>query len=198
MCVFAVWLGWRFDGAHGPTRAKEAASYSDRKAGKEVAAESILPGNSLSRSGPLVSVGQEAFGGRQLAYATVSGDVLGLPKDLRGRSYGKGLSVQIPGRQIPPLTIFSELSSAQLMNRAVPLPEANTLAHLNYQQRRFGRVQVSGETTLFFNPEMVLVKFRGIPHVAVLRVEGMREWEAVQVLERRSDVRFARQDVFHP
>jgi hypothetical protein len=102
----------------------------------------------------------------------------------------------MPGRRIPELIVFSDLASGQLTNRAVPLPEANTLAHLNFQQKRFGGLQaLSGKISLF-NPEVVLVKFRGLPHVSALRVEPMREWEAVQSLAGRADVEFAVLDTF--
>ena len=102
----------------------------------------------------------------------------------------------IPGRRIPQLTALSDLAAGPLTDRAVPLPEANTLAHLNFQEKRFGRLQAtSGEISLF-NPEMILVKFRGLPHVSALRVEPMREWEALQVLAARADVEFAVLDTF--
>jgi hypothetical protein len=78
----------------------------------------------------------------------------------------------------------------------VALPEANTLAHVHFQQRRFGRLATEEGAILFFNPETVLVKFRGQPLVAALRVEPLREWDAVQELRRRADVEFAELDTF--
>ena len=78
----------------------------------------------------------------------------------------------------------------------MPLPQANTLAHLNFQQRRFGRLQTENGGSLIFNPEVILVKFRADPQVSALRVEPMREWDAVQALAARSDVQFAELDTF--
>ncbi len=130
----------------------------------------------------------------QLPYASASDSELGLPADaVLSR---RALPRDIPGRRILPLTLFSMLSSANLANRAVPLPEANTLAHLNFQQRRFGRLKSGPDGISFFNPESVLVKFRSQPLASALRVEPLREWEAVQALRRRPDVEFAEVDTF--
>lgn len=132
----------------------------------------------------------------QLPYAIMPGEALGLPPDLQANFPQQRLPREIAGRRVPALTLFSELDSPGLANRVVPLPVANTLAHLNFQERRFGRLQSDiGETTLF-NPETVLVKFRDLPHVGALRVEQMREWDAVQALRKREDVQFAELDVF--
>jgi hypothetical protein len=131
----------------------------------------------------------------QLPYAAASDQDLGLPPDLASRPCPK-LPYDIPGRRIPALTTFSNLSSADLTERAVPLPRANTLAHLNYQARRFGRLATERGSVLLFNPETVLVSFRGQPMVSALRVEPLREWEAVQALRRRADVEFAELDTF--
>jgi len=131
----------------------------------------------------------------QLAYASLSDEDLGLPPDLPARRSGLKLVREIPGRRIPALVSLSELGLPEVTNRVVPLPEANTLAHLNFQDRRFGRLQ-AGSNILIFNPETVLVKFRAQPYVGALRVEPMGEWEAVQELAQRKDVQFAELDVF--
>ena len=78
----------------------------------------------------------------------------------------------------------------------MPLPEANTLAHVNFQQRRFGRLAGPSNIVTLFNPQTILVQFRSQPLVAALRVEPMREWDAVQALRRRPDVVFAELDTF--
>jgi len=132
---------------------------------------------------------------RQLPYAPASDQVLHLPPDL-SRLSQPALSRDIPGRRVPELILFSNLAAGQLTNRAMPLPEANTLAPLNFQQRRFGRLQAASGKISLFNPEVVLVKFRGLQHVSALRVEPMREWEAVQALAARADVAFAVLDTF--
>jgi len=138
----------------------------------------------------------EVFHKTQLPYATVSDDALALPHDMPARSAQPKLDAEIPRRRMPALTLFSELNLPDLTNRVVPLPEANTLAHINYQERRFGRLRVGPDEISLFNPETILVKFRGMVHVGALRVEPMREWEAVQALEARNDVQFAELDTY--
>jgi hypothetical protein len=137
----------------------------------------------------------DAHPANQLPYGAVSEQLLKLPPDL-SRLPQIAPPRDIPGRRVPELILFSDLASGQLTNRAVPLPEANTLAHLNFQQRRFGRLQATSGAISVFNPEMILVKFRGLPHVRALRVEPMREWEAVGALAARADVEFAVLDTF--
>ncbi len=136
-----------------------------------------------------------AAAGAQLSYSSASDEDLGLPGNLARRPAAK-LPDDIPGRRIPALTTFPSLSAADLADRAVPLPQANTLAHVNYQARHFGRLDTGQGSIQFFNPEIVLVKFRGQPLVSALRVEPLREWDAVQTLRRRADVEFAELDTF--
>ncbi len=133
--------------------------------------------------------------GAQLPYAAASDQDLGLPSDMASLPSPK-LPYDMPGRRIPALTTFANLSAKDLADRAVPLPQANTLAHVNFQQRRFGRFVAEGGSVQYFNPETVLVKFRGQPLVSALRVEPLREWDAVQTLRRRADVEFAELDTF--
>lgn len=133
--------------------------------------------------------------GAQLPYAPASDQDLGLPPDLASLPRPT-LPYNIPGRRIPGLTMFSNLSEVELVDRALPLPQANTLAQVNFHERRFGRLATEQSSVQFFNPETVLVKFRGQPLVSALRVEPLREWEAVQALRRRADVEFAELDTF--
>jgi hypothetical protein len=119
---------------------------------------------------------------------------LGLPADVAAQQSPR-LPIEIPGRRVPPLTIFSNLFAADLPKQAVPLPQANTRAHVTFQNRRFGRL-AAGQGTVYFNPETVLVKFRGQALVSALRVEPWREWDAVQALRLRPDVEFAELDTF--
>jgi len=131
----------------------------------------------------------------QLSYATVTDGALGLPADLSGVA-PPPLAEAIPGRRIPGLTLFSNLTATGLPAAAVPLPEANTRAHLHFQARYFGRFISAPGFTQYFNPETVLVKFRHQPLVAALRVESLREADAVRTLAGRSDVEFAALDTF--
>ncbi len=139
--------------------------------------------------------GAEEGSARQLPYGEATDEELGLPPDLRARS-SRTLPETIPGRRIPEVVAFADLASGDLAKRVVPLPEANTLAHLSYQARRFGRWQVAAGRTVWFNPQTLLVKLRGHSQASAFRVEPMREWAAVQVLRRRRDVEFAELDVF--
>ena len=132
------------------------------------------------------------FSERQLPYGSASDAALGLPKDLPVRSCA--LSPEIPGKRIPDQVAFSALSLPGLTNFAVPLPEANTLAHINYQNRRFGRLQMTNGDILLFNPEVILVKFHSHKYVDAVRVEPLREWASVNALSKRSDVQFAELD----
>jgi hypothetical protein len=137
-----------------------------------------------------------AFGkAAPLPYATVSDQDLGIPPDLASQPRPH-LPIEIPGRRIPALTTFSNLSAPDLAERSVPLPQANTLAHVHFQERRLGCMSVEHGFTAFFNPETVLVKFRSQPLVAALHVEPMREWDSVKALRRRADVEFAELDTF--
>jgi subtilisin family serine protease len=99
------------------------------------------------------------------------------------------------GRRVPPVTAFSNLGVPELSTNAVPLPEAETLTDVNFHRGRFGRIQIGPQSRLF-NQEMVLVKFRHTRHVAALRVEPLRELDAVRALRQRKDVEFAELDLF--
>jgi len=143
----------------------------------------------------LLILGAAAGQGGQLPYTGASDQELGLPPDVASLSRA-AVNPEIPGRRILATTLFSNLLAADLPRGAVPLPAANTLAHVNFQQRRFGRLQNPDGSVSFFNPETILVQFRGQPLVAALRVELMREWDAVQTLRRRPDVLFAELDTF--
>jgi hypothetical protein len=187
------WLaGWR--GENG-----ELAAPSLLRAAPVAAApssiQSLVASSSLLRRASLTEPPAD-FRKTQLPYAWVSDEVLRLPEDLPNLAPGRQLSRELPDRRIPGLVLFSELAAPGLTNRVVPLPQANTLAHLNYQQRRFGRLLESPDKVTLFNPETILLKFRAQAQVSALRVEPMREWEAVQVLAARPDVEFAELDTF--
>ncbi|MCL5096513.1 MAG: S8 family serine peptidase [Candidatus Omnitrophica bacterium] len=156
-------------------------------------------GSSLPKTIGLTPVTDQVPGSgrRQHLTGTVGGGAPGL-------AVGPGIQSQftnrdsgeIRGRRVPELTLFSELGGPGLAARAVPLPEANTLAHLNYRERRFGRLQTASGGTVLFNPEVIIVKFKGQRHVAALRVEPGREWAAVHAIAGRRDVEFSELDEF--
>ncbi|HWH68215.1 MAG TPA: hypothetical protein VNT26_02465, partial [Candidatus Sulfotelmatobacter sp.] len=99
-----------------------------------------------------------------------------------------------PSRRLPSLTLLAALEAPDLASRSVAMPQANTLAHINYLQRRFGRLQSPSGQISLFNPEFVLVKFRQQSMLSLLRVESGRELAAVQRLAARADVEFAELD----
>jgi len=98
-------------------------------------------------------------------------------------------------RRIPEVTGFSNLGARALSARAIPLPEADTLAARNFFAGRFGCVQTENDARLF-NPGIILVKFRNAGHVAALRVEPLRELDAMRAVRQRGDVEFAELDSF--
>ena len=100
-----------------------------------------------------------------------------------------------PDRKVSPITRFSDLGLPELPTTAVPLPAAETLAGVNFQSGRFGRIQVGAEAR-FFNRQVLLVKFRQARHVAAVRVEPLRELDALRALRLREDVEFAELDLF--
>jgi subtilisin family serine protease len=103
--------------------------------------------------------------------------------------------VKQQGRRIPSVTLFSKLSNRELASDVVPLPEADTLAGRNFFEGRFGRMETESGARLF-NREIILVKFRDARHVGALRVEPLRELEALRAVRERSDVEFAELDSF--
>lgn len=133
---------------------------------------------------------------RQLKTAVLPLDALQSPPASARDELRKPITKTVPGRRIPEMVSLSELDSPDLARRAVPLPEANTLSGFNFQNGRFGRLQSSGGTVQFFNPEIVLVKFKGTRHVAAIRVESGEELRAARELANRSDVEFAELDAY--
>ena len=71
------------------------------------------------------------------------------------------VSSDVPGRRIPAVIKVSALARPDLASRAVPLPEANTLAHVNYHGRRFGRLLTAEGERLLFNPQSARVGYFG-------------------------------------
>lgn len=130
----------------------------------------------------------------QLSYVELTSAEMGLPEDLGGSSSPQGVDREVPGRRIPELTTLSGLAAPELASRAVPLPEANTLADSNYKRRVFGRIRNPDGNTRFFSPQTVLARFHARPYVAALRVEAMRELDSVERLRARADVAFAELD----
>ena len=128
----------------------------------------------------------------QLSYVELTPAEMGLPEDLSGNSPHQGAA--IPGRGIPEVVPLSSLVAPDLSSRAIPLPEANTLADSYYRRRVFGRIRNLEGNTRFFSPQTVLVRFHMSPRVAALRVEAMRELDSVETLRTRTDVAFAELD----
>ena len=132
---------------------------------------------------------------RQLATTNLPRDELQLPRDLVRNALQKP-APKAAGRRIPERVPLSELNSPNLLQRAVPLPDANTLSGENFSHRRFGRLLTVAGRVELFNPEIVLVKFKNSRHVAAIGVDPGQELEAARALIRRSDVAFAELDDF--
>ncbi len=95
-----------------------------------------------------------------------------------------------------PLTAPREIWSApELRAVAVPLPEADTLAHRNLENDKLACLEQPNGERSFFNPEMLLVKFVGQPLLSVVRVPAGLELEALAALNAREDVEFAEPDI---
>ncbi len=105
------------------------------------------------------------------------------------------LAIGPHGRRIPEITGFVNLGDRELQTRAIPLPEADTQAAANFFAGRLGCVQINDSARLF-NPGILLVKFRDAGQVAALRVEPLRELDALRAVRQRSDVEFAELDSF--
>jgi hypothetical protein len=158
-------------------------------------------GSSLRKPGGTLSIfstnshAGSTHGWRQLPRAWLAIEDLRLPPDLAKDFPITPPAREIPGRRVPPLTQVSDLNAPGLASRVVPAPEANTLAHVHYQQRYFGRVEDPDGEIHLFNPEMVLVKFDGMTQVGVLHVAPAHELEVVQALNARAGVQFAELDL---
>lgn len=98
--------------------------------------------------------------------------------------FGIAAAAQGKVRRVPEVVAFGELANRDLADRAAPLAEAETRAGRNFAAGRL------------FNPQIVLVKFKGGGGVRALRVEAGREWDAVLALRRRPDVAFAELDTY--
>ena len=103
-----------------------------------------------------------------------------------------GIAAVLFPRRIPQVVEFNELKSGAVLDRAVPLPEADT--------RSFTAIRVipsanSVPPSRSIRSGIVLVKIRGWLHVAAVHVESGREAEALGVLRGRADVDFAELDV---
>ena len=108
----------------------------------------------------------------------------------------KLLPMQVPGRRVPPTVAASALAASDLVASAVPLTEANTLAHFHFQQRRFGRVQTEAGREVLFNPGVLLVQFRQSQLVSALGVPANQELECAHLLAGRSDISFVELDTY--
>lgn len=146
--------------------------------------ESSRHSHLLSRLGALIQLPTEAPGSGAPALSRLSPSAgVSAPAE------------EIPGRRQLPLTPISDLGLPGLIQRAVELPEANTMAHKNFAARRFGRVQDPQGEVKLFNPECILVQFAQQKRVSALRVESGHELEAVRVLLQREDVKLAELDM---
>ncbi|HXT11588.1 MAG TPA: S8 family serine peptidase [Candidatus Angelobacter sp.] len=133
---------------------------------------------------------------RELASTNLPVEDLQLPPDPARDELLKADTKAVAGRRIPEILSLSELGSPDLSQRAVLLPRANTLSGFNFHNRRFGRLLNAAGRVQLFNPEIVLVKFKGARHVAAIRVGSGQELQAARALVHRPDVQFAELDEY--
>ena len=126
----------------------------------------------------------------EISYVTI--DTAELPELRRGAAAESRL--KRVGRRVPDTVQFSEIGGVGLGRKAVPLPEAETLVRAHFQRGRFGRLHWARGDQLFI-PEVLLIKFRNARHVSAVRVEPLREWDALLELRKRKDVEFAELDL---
>ena len=124
----------RADG--GQTTTTSANPPSDRP---PAALASMSPNDALGTYNPGSAHAAPLSNRRQLPTVILAPDDPGL----ENASLPTIVSSDVPGRRIPAVIKVSDLARPDLASRAVPLPEANTLAHVNYppgdrQLRRLG------------------------------------------------------------
>lgn len=133
---------------------------------------------------------------RQLPTAVLTIQDPVLPAELKTSSVRRQTRAELPGKRVPELVSWSRLLEADLRSASVPLSQANTLAHLNYQRRKFGRLKTGSGEEVLFNPEVLLVKFGQDPQVSALRVPAQEELDCARALARRKDVAFVELDTY--
>jgi len=100
----------------------------------------------------------------------------------------------IPGRRVPRVAPRTCWLTPELRDFAVPLPEANTLAHRNFAAGTLAGLELPNGERRYFNPEALLVKFADAPLIAVVRVPAGSELAAASEIATRADVEFAQPD----
>ena len=145
---------------------------------------------------PVTQFSSRYDGARQLATTDLPLEASQSSPDSARDDMQKLIARRVAGRRIPEKVAISGLGSPNLSERVVPLPEANTLSGFNFHNRRFGRLLTAAGNVQLFNPEIVLVKFKGARHVGAIRVESGQELQAARALVRRSDVEFAELDAY--
>ena len=127
----------------------------------------------------------------RVAYQTLTAREMGL-SDAEARFVFTGpVAREVLGRRIPETVSRAELQTGDWFHKTVPLPEANTLDHWYYQERRFGVLEaVAGDRTIFV-PQVVLLKLKDQPLVAALRVPQWQELEAIRWLQSDPRVAYA-------
>jgi subtilisin family serine protease len=129
---------------------------------------------------------------------TLSGNpqaFVGLPGDVLTAEATIQRNVVIPGWRVPQTVPWEVWLTPRLRELAVPLPEANTLAHANYLDGKLACLEKPGGERCFFNPEVLLVKFVGSPLLSVVRVAAGLELKAMSAIATRGDVEFVQPDI---
>lgn len=119
-----------------------------------------------------------------------------LPAEVRAAGAGISQDTVIPGRRVPRVAQRETWSAAHLREFALPLPEADTRAAANLADGKLACLEQPDGERCFFNPEMLLVKFLGMPLVSVVRVPAGMELEALRKIATREDVEFVQPDIW--
>jgi len=130
-----------------------------------------------------------------ISYLRLTAEEMGLPTDLASVPAESTTVPEVSERRIPAIVTAAQLAATDLSRVGVPLPEANTLSQVYFQQGLFGQSRERGSAVVHFVPQVVLIKPRGALHVVALRVEPFTEREALRTLRTRTDVEFAELDL---
>jgi len=126
-----------------------------------------------------------------IEYRILTPDEMGLTEEQAHYTLTGRVNREVPGRRIPELVTIEELERGAWENRAVPLPEANTLDNWYYQQRLFGVLDEGTAGRRVFVPQAVLLKLREREILAAIRVPAGLEVTAIRILQGQTGVEYA-------
>ncbi len=126
-----------------------------------------------------------------IEYRILTPDEMGLTEEQAHYTLTGRVNQEVPGRRIPEVVTIEELERGAWEDRAVPLPEANTLDNWYYQQRLFGVLDEGTAGRRVFVPQAILLKLREREMLAAIRVPAGREVTAIGILQGQTSVEHA-------